>query len=329
MYFAVSSTLIERNPLDKQLIRQLDREIAHGYASDGHGYIEYNYLMSRMAAPDGALRRLLDSYEDARAVARYIQVQCSCSEVCDPEDETCMSCGRQLTEAQQNGRVCYRVTAQPAAPTFQLPAVGKAHDIFISYRRADSTRLAADIFYTMRAEGYSVFLDDGSIPPGADAQRMFLRAASEAKYFIALISEHYFDSDFCKLEVAHAARVRSRLIRVNVPPVPPPPADMPWIDGPNWVKYSGDNRGLDTEIEGALLGSVGIESNSNTLADCRRESCQFLMDLMSRNELFELWNRLTWMTELDPTGSNQMIMRLILQETTAARLPVLCNALAP
>jgi len=35
------------------------------------------------------------------------------------------------------------------------------------------------------------------------------------------------------------------------------------------------------------------------------------------------------MNDLTPAGSKQENIRLILQETTAQRLPVLCNALAP
>ena len=41
-----------------------------------------------------------------------------------------------------------------------------------------------------------MFLDDGSIAVGADAELVFLRAASHARYFIALVSSTYFESGF-------------------------------------------------------------------------------------------------------------------------------------
>src|SRR5947208_7083326 len=89
----------------------------------------------------------------------------------------------------------------------------------------------------------------GRIAVGADAEQTYLRAASHAEYFIALVSKNYFQSDFCKREIAHAARCRRRLIRVNIPPVPPAPNDMPWIDGPNWHKQQGKAIGLEPALE--------------------------------------------------------------------------------
>ncbi len=201
--------------------------------------------------------------------------------------------------------------------------------MFISYRHTDCEILAADIYYSLLADGQSIFLDDGQIPVGADAEQIYLSAASHAVYFIALVSNNYFQSDFCKREIAHAARCRRRLIRVNIPPIPSAPNDMPWIDSPNWSRQQGDTRGLDPVLEEALLAAVQLPSSAATLADLRKEACQFLMEQLSPGEVERLWNRLPWMTDFTPANAKHQNIGLILRETTAQRLLVLCNALAP
>jgi len=201
--------------------------------------------------------------------------------------------------------------------------------VFISYRHADCEVLVADIYYALLADGQSVFLDDGQIPVGADAEQTYLRAASHAEYFIALVSNNYFQSDFCKKEIAHAARCRRRLIRVNTPPIPSVPNDMPWIDSPNWNRQQGNASGLDPALEEALLAAVQLPSSVVTIADLRKEACQFLMDQLSLGEVERLWNRLPWMTDFSPGNAKHQNIGLILREATAQRLPVLCNALAP
>ena len=164
--------------------------------------------------------------------------------------------------------------------------------MFISYRHADCSVLAADIYYSLLADGYLVFLDDSGIAVGADSEKVYLSAASKAEYFIALISENYFQSDFCKKEIAHAARCGGRLVRVNVPTFPAAPNDMPWIDSPNWSKQQGQPNGLDSTLEETLLSVVQIKPSTDTIVDLRKEACQFLMEQLSFGELDRLWNRL-------------------------------------
>src|SRR5205085_12066160 len=154
--------------------------------------------------------------------------------------------------------ICYRVTLQPQRPAFNPTAQPDIPTVFISYRHDDSAILAADIYYSLLAEGHSVFLDDGNIPAGANADQLFLRAASHANYFIALVSSHYYESEFCKREIAHAARNMRRLIRINIPPIPPAPNDMPWINSPNWNSVQGDANGLTPALEQSLLSAVRI-----------------------------------------------------------------------
>jgi hypothetical protein len=225
--------------------------------------------------------------------------------------------------------LCGRILRQPAKPAYDPHALSDTPDVFISYRHTDGEILATDIYYALLADGQSVFLDDGQIPVGANAEQTYLKAASHAAYFIALVSNTYFQSEFCKREIAHAARCMRRLIRINIPPIPSAPNDMPWIESPNWSRQQGSIHGLDPALEEALLAAVQLPSSTATMADLRKEACQFLLEQLSLGDIERLWNRLPWMTDFSPVNAKHRNIGLILRETTAQRLPVLCNALAP
>lgn len=329
MYFDESLTLTTKSPLDTNAIKLLDRELAHTYAPGGQGFADTALLQHKTQLAQTDILRLLTEYEVASVVVSYAQIECTCGEKYDPAEANCPDCGLDISAATPTGITCHRVVKQPNSPAYDPQNQPAITNIFISYRHADSSRLAADIYYSLRADGHSIFLDNGNIAPGADAERVFLRAASQADYFIALVSNHYFESPYCKKEIAHATRQRKRLLRVNLPPIQPAPNDMPWIDGPNWLRDKGSADGLSPQLEQALLSAISIQSTPNSIADLRIEACQFLMDQLSRNELETLWNRLSWMRDLSPNGSKANMIRLILEEATGAKLDTLCNALAP
>jgi hypothetical protein len=330
MYYKESLHLIDQSPLDKDALKKLDRELAHAYAPGGYGYAELSLLCNNTRLAETVVRTLLGRYVSAGVINSYVQVSCPCGATYDPSEEACMDCGRPVADASPNGITCYCISMQPTAPAYNPHAQSVAPKVFISYCHADCLVLAADIYYSLLAEGQSVFLDDGSIAVGAASEQTYLNAASNAEYFIALVSTNYFQSDFCKREIAHAARRRRRLIRVNIPPVPPAPSDMPWIDGPNWNKQQGSANGLEHALEESLLSALEIQSSAATIADLRKEACQFLMEQLSPGEVEGLWNRLPWMTEnFSPGNAKHQNIGLILRETTGQRLPTLCSALAP
>lgn len=329
MYFDESSKLTTRLPLDKNAIKLLDREFAHAYAPDGHGFTDTALLQHKTRLPQPDILRLLKEYESAGVIVSYAEVECDCGEKYDPAEGACPDCGLDVSAASPTGVTRRQIATQPASPAYDPLRQPDTPNVFISYRHAESAKLAADIYYSLLAEGRAVFLDDGNIAPGADAERVFLRAASQADYFIAIVSRSYFESPYCKKEIAHAARMKKRLLRVNIPPVQPAPSDMPWIDGSNWLKETGAVDGLSPQIEQTLLSAITIQPTAANLADLRREACQFLLYQFSQNDLDGLWNRLPWMQGITPEGSRNRIVRQILDEATGARLDLLCNALAP
>jgi TIR domain-containing protein len=329
MYFEESSKLIKDNLQDKDLIRSLDRELARSFAPLGTGFIELSLLGHRTETNFADVERLMSLYEKVGVVSSFNKVMCPNNHSYRPDENQCPECGRDLSEAAPTNEKAYAILKQPQMPAFDPDTAGQKPDVFISYRTGDSAKLAADIYYSLLAEGYQVFLDAGEIPPGADAEKQFLTAASNAGNFISLVSENYFFSDFCKKEIAHAARCRRRLIRVNVPPVPSAPGDMTWIDDPSWLRQQGDASGLSTKLEEALLNAVRTPASPATIADNRYGACQFLLEQMTFDELNVLWNRLEWMRRIRPYNSaSEMIMQLQ-QNTPDAKRDVLCTALSP
>ena len=328
MYYAESSNLISSNILDKAALEVLDREIAHVYADGGKGNIEMSLLIHKSGVNATDLARLMSLYETAGVVRGYQSVSCPCGQHYDPGDGKCLICGDPLSAATANGETVYNVLVQPEEPAYDPNAQPAHPKVFISYRRGDAKKLATDIYYFLKARGVPIFLDNGEIPVGANAEQVFLRVASEAEYFIVLVSEHYFESEYCKKEIAHSARSRRRVIRVNIPPVPTAPADMPWVNTPNWNPRNGNGSGLDSALQTSLLSAIQTPTTAPN-ADLRQEACIFLMEQLSFSEIDVLWNRLQWMANILPANSKPQRIGQIRQEITASRVQDLCNALAP
>lgn len=329
MYYDESTNLTSQN-FDKDAVKRLDRELAHVYKPSQAGRIDHAFLLHRTGLPQADLDNLLNHYETANIVSRQSDVECSgCGTEYNPSDESCLNCGAEVSEAVETDNVFYIVEQQPRRPAFDPARQPEQPTVFISYRHNDTAILAADIYYSLLAERHSVFLDNGVIPIGADAERVFLRAASRADYFIALVSPNYFDSPYCQKEIAHAARAGNRLIRVNVPPVPDAPNNMPWINNPNWVQENGSGNGLSRELEAVLLDAVRIDRRADN-TDLRENACVFLLGQSSRQTIHRAWNQLGMNRDFgNPPTSNNETIGLILQEATGARLSELCSVLAP
>lgn len=329
MYYKESTHLIEKNPFDRNLVGVLDRELAHAYAPTG-GHTELPQLAAAAGVEPAAVRRLMAEYEGLGVVESYEQVECSsCGERYDGRGAECPECGAERARARPTDVTVYVVKAKPAAPAFDPDSMPKTPDVFVSYRHDAAATLAADIYYSLLLEGKKVFLDRGGIAVGADPAQVYLRAASAAKYFIALVSETYFDSPFCRKEIAHALRMRRRLIRVNLSEdVPSAPPEMPWLGRPNWVNRDGDGERLSNGLEEALRNAVQTPASAN-VADLRRQACRYLLEELSKNELDAVWGRLSWMDEYDKAPTKQGKIEQIMQEVTEERVEELCNALAP
>ena len=329
MYYKESTQLIEKNPFDKSVLAVLDRELAHVYAPTG-GLTELPLLVSATGAQPANVRKLMTEYESLGVVESYEQVECSsCGERYDGRKAECPECGVERARARPTDVTVYVVKKQPTALAFDPDSMPKTPDVFVSYRHADAATLAADIYYSLLLEGKKVFLDRSDIAVGADPSQVYSRAASHAKYFIALVSETYFDSPYCRKEIAHSLRMRRRLIRVNLSDdVPSAPPEMPWLGTPNWLSHEGDGEGLSADLEAALRDAVQTPTSAN-VADLRRQACRYLLEKLSKSDFDAVWGRLSWMDEYDKALSKQEKIDQIMRELTEERVEELCNALAP
>lgn len=329
MYYAESEAFIERNPTLREAIELLDRGIAHAYHASGRGRVDRALLRSRSRLEPITLDDLLDGYARQGVVQVMEQWQDEAGHTHDADDDACDECGAQRADGAP-GPTVVRVLRQPRLPAFDVDQQPADPDVFLSYRRAEAGTLATDLYYFLRGRGIKVFLDRGDIPAGAHPDVAYLRAASAAPNFIALISRSYFESLPCTFELAHAARAGNRLLRVNVPPTAPTPPPLVWFDQPNWVAEQGAASGLSPELGNALLEVARLPKGKDVM-DVRRDACRYLLEEKSRAELMEVLARLPWMREFDfsAVANTRLIVNAIHTETSDNNLPTLCAILRP
>jgi len=335
MYYSVSDRLISRHPGDQNDLIAMDRAIARSYASDGHAWIDDGILTLRTGLPRARVRSLARRYVNGAILESYTPVQCPlpCEELYDPLEETCPACDKPATDANPTSQERYRVISQPSEPVFDPSTASGPFTVFISYRHGDTTRLAADLYYSLTKHGIRVFLDDGHIPLGVNFERVFLPAASETPFFISLVSPRYFESDYCKREIAHALRAARSVILAevgtrlsNVIPV-----EMPWLARLNPSPKKGNSEGLSGELEEFLLSQVKRRSEAPRVYDFQLDACRFLLSRLGPVPLTRLINSLGWLDRINTHASLDEQVQSVIREvqTDTTKLLELSAALRP
>ncbi|MBZ5581050.1 MAG: toll/interleukin-1 receptor domain-containing protein [Acidobacteriia bacterium] len=92
--------------------------------------------------------------------------------------------------------------------------------VFISYRRVESLPLALQLFDALTHEGFEVFLDRFSIPPGYDFQRRLDQELADKSMVLLLESKHIRVSKWTQHEIDFAKRNRLGLLAVTMPGIP-------------------------------------------------------------------------------------------------------------
>ncbi len=107
-----------------------------------------------------------------------------------------------------------------------LPAVLARADItspvsrvFISYRRLETLPVALQLFDRLVHEGFEVFLDRFSIPPGYDFQRRLNQELEDKAMVVLLESKSLKDSKWTQHEIDFAKRYRLGLVSLRMPDV--------------------------------------------------------------------------------------------------------------
>lgn len=94
-----------------------------------------------------------------------------------------------------------------------------ASRVFISYRRVETLPVALQLFDRLVEEGFEVFLDRFSIPPGYDFQRRLGQELEDKSMVLLLESKSLKDSRWTQHEIDFAKRNRLGLLAARMPDV--------------------------------------------------------------------------------------------------------------
>lgn len=117
--------------------------------------------------------------------------------------------------------------------------IGEAPFIFVSYSHKDN-EVALPII-SMISERYRVWFDDG-IDPGTEWDENIARHVLDSGYVVALISENYLESEFCKNELRFARSHKKRVLLIYIEDVCLPPGlelRVNQFQAIYWGRYTG------------------------------------------------------------------------------------------
>lgn len=97
----------------------------------------------------------------------------------------------------------------------KLGIIRNTKNVFISYKREDTSKLANKIWKRLVIEGYAVFLDKKKIDIGVDFMDRIRYAIADADVFILLDSPGYFSSVYTKKEMYAACLSRVPIIMLT------------------------------------------------------------------------------------------------------------------
>lgn len=96
--------------------------------------------------------------------------------------------------------------------------------VFISYRRLETLPVALQLFDRLIHEGFDVFLDRFSIPPGFDFQRRLAQELEDKSMVVLLESKSLKESKWTQHEIDFAKRHRLGMVALRMPDVGEPEA---------------------------------------------------------------------------------------------------------
>lgn len=331
MYYSESETLITKSPSDKGDIIQIDRAIAHAYAPGGHGWTDDAFLLPQINLTTSRLHHTITRYASQGVVETYYPLECSHGHIFDANEKACPDCQEPANMATSSGLSRYRILKQPKVPAFYPMSVQQSYDIFLSYRHLETERLASDLYYAFKARNFNVFLDAVNIPTGNDFESVYLPAASNSPHFIFLASATYFNSENCKMELAHALRTAKNVIPVSIGSKLTPPYDMPWINKMSPCRIIGDGQGLSRDLED-FLRPIVEQSPAPVNYKHRLDACIYLFEKMPLDQKLSCLATSDWLASIMKLGTGPADWTIAIRQGSSSsptRLDELCSALAP
>lgn len=89
--------------------------------------------------------------------------------------------------------------------------------VFISYKRDDSSHVAAQIYSALDHHGFDVFLDTHGVPPAREFQAVLWHRLADSDVVILLDTPHFYESRWTKEEVARANSTNIQILHVLWP----------------------------------------------------------------------------------------------------------------
>lgn len=176
-------------------------------------------------------------------------------------------------------------------------------------------------------------MDNGQIPNGLNFERIFTQAASTTKRLIVLASPSYFESPYCKLEIAHALRGGNQVILVQVGTrfANIIPADMPWLTTLNPAQVDGAAAGLTPQFDDYIKKQVNPAVPPHSDYAFRLNACTYLLERLGDADLQQVINRNDWLLRSNMSGGLDSIIQVIRREAGAnsTRIQQLCTSLRP
>jgi hypothetical protein len=99
----------------------------------------------------------------------------------------------------------------------QFRILRRQRRLFISYRRADSTPVANQLYAALDARGFDVFLDTNGVPPGEDFQDVLWHRLADSDVVVLLDTEGFSQSRWTQEELAKANTTNIQILHLLWP----------------------------------------------------------------------------------------------------------------
>lgn len=103
---------------------------------------------------------------------------------------------------------------------------------FLSHYGKDTKELLArPLFLSLSGKGFNCFLDESSVELSSTSKDTLTRAIKESKFFVAILSENYYDSEWCMWELDLAKKEN----KIVIPIYYDHPPKLSKLPGPHFV----------------------------------------------------------------------------------------------
>jgi len=322
MFYKESSSIIDRHGHWRFAVEAVDRRLARAYRPDKLGFVEAASLASPAGLDESTVATLLAEYGDL--LDAYDSVRC-CDTEQDPKSGRCIENDCDLALAPVGSEHRHRILRAPVRIPLD-PAAASSCNVMISYRHSTGQSVATEIYHHLNSQGKRPFLDDPALVAGTPWEPVFLGAASRADNLLAIITSDYWDSPYCRLEIAHSARSGRRIIPVSCGGRLDPP-EFPWLVTLTSVRERLDGTGT-TE---SFLLDLDVQLEAPVVVDNRWEGCAYLLKNSSNQRLRELTSSLGFLAGINQRQNHDEIVASIAAAVYSEpnRLQQLIASLAP